>query len=387
MLGEDRDVRPSAAGSQATYATARGRRSTTCSTTARFAPSRGGSSTTRSNGPSKPSRQHAVGGTALDDGGLQRGRLPRACWAAVRSASTATTPTPVGLPDEAGEDADARVEVEGPLPLPGRSRVHDRLDQHTWRLGVDLPEAVGGDGERVRRAADRDVVGDGVPGRARVALRSIGRVARASALRGDQAVVERRPAGGTGAPASPGGRPAARRSAAGCASAGRRRDAPRPGPPRPADPADQVGVGVEPTQPDELLADHGGLEVALGGHGGVLEVAAAAEAGACDGTGRGDPVRGRGQHLDGVSAPEAVAVRALGDLDDDPLARQRVSYEDHPRLGLGEPGDAVAAVGHRSDLGLEALPHPRATARARGAGWCGWSGSQIVDLSARLGRA
>ena len=40
----------------------------------------------------------------------------------------------------------------------------------------------------------------------------------------------------------------------------------------------QVGRGIQPAQPDELLTDDGRLEVTLGGHVDVLEVSPAAEA-------------------------------------------------------------------------------------------------------------
>ena len=59
--------------------------------------------------------------------------------------------------------------------------------------------------------------------------------------------------------------------------------------------------------------------------------------GPANGHGGVDPV-GRGlEHLDGVAAQEPVALLALGDLDDDPLAGQRVPDEDDDAL---VPGDA-----------------------------------------------
>jgi hypothetical protein len=87
----------------------------------------------------------------------------------------------------------------------------------------------------------------------------------------------------------------------------------------------------------------------------VLEVAAATRAGARDRARRLDTVGGGLEHLDGVSAPETVTVGAFGDLDDHTLTGQGVPGEDDTRLGLGQAYDAVAAVRHRSDLGLEAL--------------------------------
>ena len=46
-----------------------------------------------------------------------------------------------------------------------------------------------------------------------------------------------------------------------------------------------------------------------------------------------DPVGGGRQHLDRVGAPEAVALGAVRDLDDDPLPRQGVPHEHHSLLG------------------------------------------------------
>ena len=118
-------------------------------------------------------------------------------------------------------------------------------------------------------------------------------------------------------------------------------------------------VEVEASEPAQLLAHDGGLEVALRGERDVLEVAAAA------GVGAGVRARGRhavGRRLDhrhGVAAPEPVAVRALGEDELDGLTGQRVPDEDDAQaVAVGHPGDAVAAVRHRTDLRGEALPHP-----------------------------
>ena len=70
---------------------------------------------------------------------------------------------------------------------------------------------------------------------------------------------------------------------------------------------------VEPGQPVQLLGDHGGLELALVVQVDVLPVAAAAAAGPGERARRGDPVRGRLEHLDGVAAQEPVALPAVGD--------------------------------------------------------------------------
>jgi hypothetical protein len=130
---------------------------------------------------------------------------------------------------------------------------------------------------------------------------------------------------------------------------------------------------VDAREPSELLADDRRLELPLVGQRHVLEVAAAAAAGRGVRAGGRDPLRRRLEHLDGVRAPEAVAVGPLGDLEDDALPRDRVPDEDHPRpvrrrvvgsrgARAGDAGHAVAAVGHRADHRLEALPDPRAAA-------------------------
>ena len=68
-----------------------------------------------------------------------------------------------------------------------------------------------------------------------------------------------------------------------------------------------LDVDLETAEPVELLAHHGGLEVALGRQRGVLPVAPAAQPGRRPRAGRVDPV-GRGlEHLDHVGTPEPSA--------------------------------------------------------------------------------
>jgi hypothetical protein len=118
-------------------------------------------------------------------------------------------------------------------------------------------------------------------------------------------------------------------------------------------------VGVEPGQPDELLAHDVGLELALRREGHVLEVAAAALAGTGEGARRLDAVRRRLEYGDGVRAPEPVALVALGDLDGDPLAGQGVPDEHHAGRGARHhvatvcdpPGHHVVAL---ADVGTPA---------------------------------
>ena len=122
-----------------------------------------------------------------------------------------------------------------------------------------------------------------------------------------------------------------------------------------------LDLDVESGEALELLADHVGLEPALPLEGHVLEVAASAPARAGEAARRFDPVGGGRQHLDRVAAPEAVALGAVRDLDDDPLPRQGVPHEHHSLL-VGDPGDAVAPVRDRPDLDLEPLADKRPAA-------------------------
>ena len=94
-----------------------------------------------------------------------------------------------------------------------------------------------------------------------------------------------------------------------------------------------LDVHLEAGQPGQLLPDDGGLEVALVGGLDVLEVAATTGAGSGVGARRGHAVRRGLEHLDRVAAQEPVALTALGDLDDHPLARERVPDE-HDDAGL-----------------------------------------------------
>ncbi len=101
-------------------------------------------------------------------------------------------------------------------------------------------------------------------------------------------------------------------------------------------------LAVQASDPPQLLADHRGLERALGGQGGVLPVATAAAAGARVRAGRRDPVGRRGQDLHRLGPHEASG--DLGDAGHDPLPRQRVAHEEH--RSVGRPGNAPSAVGH-----------------------------------------
>ena len=151
-------------------------------------------------------------------------------------------------------------------------------------------------------------------------------------------------------------------------------DVPLPGPPaqpvRVASHRLHAHVELEAGQPGELLADHVRLERPLPRRRDVLEVAAAAAARAGVRAGRVDPVRRGLRHLDGVATPEPVPVGPLGDLDDDPLAGQRVPHEDHPTRAVGgmQPGDAVAAVGDPLHHDVVPLPHVGPPPRSAGAG-------------------
>ncbi len=126
----------------------------------------------------------------------------------------------------------------------------------------------------------------------------------------------------------------------------------------PAQPVDVTGhrldldVDLEAGQAHHLLAHDAGLQRALRGQSHVLQVATAAQSRTGEPARRLDAVRRGLQHLHGVTAPEPVALGALGDLDDHALAGQRVPDE-HDRAVL-LPQHAVPAVGDGSDHALEA---------------------------------
>src|SRR4051812_39138044 len=100
--------RASAAGSQATYATARGARSEIARTTWRLAPTRGGSSTTTSAAPTPRCRTRSTRPATLRAQGYDA-RLARECREAALSPSTATTAP-------AGPTAWARKAANRPTP-------------------------------------------------------------------------------------------------------------------------------------------------------------------------------------------------------------------------------------------------------------------------------
>ena len=106
--------------------------------------------------------QHPVGRAALDGRRLQRRQVGPGVLARGAVGLHGDHPGTGGLADEPGEQPDAGVEVERALAGLGVEQVEHRPDQDAGRLGVHLPEAVGGDGERVGAAADGDVVGGGV---------------------------------------------------------------------------------------------------------------------------------------------------------------------------------------------------------------------------------
>ena len=130
-----------------------GRRSTTCSTTVRLAPSRGGSSTTRSNGSSYADAQHPVDAARARP---PRGRR-RGCRARARQAAA------VALDGDhaAGRSRRRRRGTRANSPTPayrsstgspgcGASSSSTVSTSDARRAGVHLPEAVGGDREVVR---------------------------------------------------------------------------------------------------------------------------------------------------------------------------------------------------------------------------------------------
>ena len=142
--------RASAAGSQATYATARGPRAAIPSTTSLRAPVRGGSSTTRSRGPTRSPASARSTRSASSRDLVQVGevllRVVDGGLVGLDGDDVAGRPDPLG--QGGGEQPDPGVEVGGPLP---RLRVESL--EHGGHQGVrggrvHLPEAGAGDLER-----------------------------------------------------------------------------------------------------------------------------------------------------------------------------------------------------------------------------------------------
>jgi hypothetical protein len=95
-----------------------------------------------------------------------------------------------------------------------------------------------------------------------------------------------------------------------------------------------------------LLSDDLGLQPALRGDIDMLEVATSAQAGTGDRARRSDPIHARPQNLHRICPPETI-MAFVGDLNQHPLAWQRVPDEYHPAF---VPSDAVSTVGDRADL-------------------------------------
>ena len=83
----------------------------------------------------------------------------------------------------------------------------------------------------------------------------------------------------------------------------------------------------------------------------MLEVAAAAAPGTRERAGWLHPVGRRLQHLDRVGTQEPVALVALGDLDDHPLAGQRVPDEHDDAVVARDDEPAV-----RDPVGTHVVP-------------------------------
>ena len=284
------------------------------------------------------------------------------------------------LPQQRGEQPDAGVEVERPLP-----RLRVERGEHRGRQGrrgarVHLPEAAGGDLE----AAAEHVVAHAVRTAHRPAVDDHARLdvghphARAPAARHrDDALL----AGGDDLDA--GRTRPAQRLGADRLDVGRGDEAgvdrlevvaavlAQPGAARrrhgelharaPAEPVLGAGDLVDDDRPldageaAQLLLDERRLEAPLLGQRDVLPVAAAAPAGAGVRAGPLDPLGRRRQDLDGVGAQERAGGR--GDDGAHPLAGQRVPHEHH--AAVGGVRDAGAAGGHGADLELEDLRRGR----------------------------
>ena len=258
--------------------------------TARPAPVRGGSSTTRSTGRAadagcaRPDRRRTVTWSATSV------RFRRACS---RRSGLPPPPHPAaGVGQRAGEQADPGVQVEGPLPrLAAAARPAPPPTRVSAAAGMHLPEAV---------RVDRPSAARRRPRRPRPRLRSS--------------------ASGRGDPAAAGG--------SGTTRCDRWARSPtRPGvvghiahPGAPVQPVgglgradlDHLAGPLDPGQPTQLLGDHGGLEAALGGQPRVLEVAAAAQPGSGDRAAAAPPGRDWGPGSHRVGPPEPV-VGVVGD--------------------------------------------------------------------------
>ena len=238
-----------------------------------------------------------------------------------------------GLSEEAREEPHTGVQVQDTVAGPRLQPVEHRRDQDLGGAGVDLPEAVRGDGELHAADGVQLLLGD-------------------PATTVDQAVVDLDD------------RVAAVLAHAAAAVA--EVDVALPGaPPQPVEVAGHgldLDVDLQAGQAQHLLAHHRRLEPALGGQRDVLQVAATAQPRPGEGARRLDAVRRGLEHLDGVTAPEPVALGTLGHLDDDPLARQRVPDEDDRAVLLAQ--HAVPAVRHRPHDALDARPHGAHRSRA-----------------------
>ncbi len=298
------------------------------------------------------------------------------------------------------EQADAAVQVEGPLARAGPELLEDDLDEGARRGRVHLPEAGSGDPEvplllpQPDRFAQPGPPAHALEGAVRtghgqrgVDVRQLGPPG-ASAGGHDGQPLARLRAGGDLDPLDPGPGPSKVPDPVDLGVADRAvvhgddvvaavpvvPEAPLivdavldPGPPaQPLRVAGQLLDGhleVQAGQPPELLGDHVRLQPTLGGRTGVLPVAPSAPAGSGERARRVDPVGGAVQHLDGVGPQIARTPTALGDPGPDPLTGQGVPDEHHSPV---EPGDAVTSVGDRSDEQLDDAPDQGAFGRQLG---------------------
>ena len=278
-----------------------------------------------------------------------------------------------GPVEDAGEQAGAAVQVQGPLPRPHLQGVQDRAGQGVGGAGVHLPEAVGADPQvesahplgddrlavqEAPAARDRHPgVGDGHddlapgpvgvpgefvrPGPARIGEQEAGPGRRLDELVGveaphaDAAVDVQIAHAGAPAPA--------------VVVAGHRLDRHRrpdavtgPGSPGTTVGPAQARRLLDAAQTGELLGDDEPLHAPLGVQGGEGEVGSGA------GGRRQVEVDALGRDLEhprDAAPPEAV-VAGVGELDEDALAGQAPSHEDDPALVARHD---VAAVGGRAE--------------------------------------
>ena len=395
--GRSATSRASAAGSQATYATARGAgpRSARHDPRHRRRPAAG---------RARPGRRRASAGwpapaprrtcTTVTVVRSRRHSPARARPPPASASTTVIRPAPSDVRGQrGGEQPDAAVEVPGPLARPRREQLHDGR-RRACRRRPGAPARTAGRVElpvrgRPRARVTRAGPDEPAPRRPGPAGRARSTSPSAAATTSTASSVRPAPVEHRRRRAPPGGRSGTRST--GTTSCERCLSSParpvgvhcvlHPGPPaqaRPAPPpgsgstrdAQRVHLGRGPARPSRVSCSrtHGRLQLALGrrrrragsrsrrsgpgpanGHGGATR----------SGDGR--------EHLDRVGAQEALAL--LGDHRPDPLAGQRVPDEDDPPVGARATQCPPWATGAdrraRARVALAGPARPRASSGSR----------------------